>query len=76
MVEKNAVQLKDLFFSGKYHISIMNFLIELKRAWDSSHIHEGTPVWLLWYFMTGPALDATKARLALSLKDVNMQKAP
>lgn len=68
------VQMKEKVFNGKYYISIMNYLTEFRRMFDSSRIREEAAVGLFRDFMSGPTLAAIKVRLTLSSNDANGQK--
>lgn len=61
-----AAQMKNQAFNGKDPITIVNYLIDFKRACHLSNIQEGAAVWLFRDYTTDPAFAAIKARLTIS----------
>lgn len=63
--------MKDQVFNGKDSIFVINILTELKKACDTSAIHESTAVWLFRDYLNSTTPAAIQAWLNLSRNDAN-----
>lgn len=70
----NTTHMKERPFNGKYSVSIIYVLKDIKAAWEACNIHEGAYVWLFRWYLNGPGTSVFKFNIFLPRETTKMQE--